>query len=280
MDSPTLLETHFDEFFLAVRRCLLRRVLDPELADELTAETFFRAARRVDQLPAEPQRIQMWLFRIATNVAISFFRKSSTTRAMLHRFSARSLAAATRRCDSAGDDEQACLRGLIRKLPPNYQSVVVLRYFAVSRSRRSPPSWSAVRWRCGCGSAGPSSSCEPTRENSVTPEPGVNARSNRRQVALALLSIDAQVRHLTAHPFAAEARPRNRRWQATRTGRDITWLAATTHPGTHDRSYRSRQSRLLMAAAHDVESTCSMTTRRRLVSTRGKLNSAPASGSC
>ena len=130
MDSPTLLETHFDEFFLAVRRCLLRRVLDPELADELTAETFFRAARRVDQLPAEPQRIQMWLFRIATNVAISFFRKSSTTRAMLHRFSARSLAAATRRCDSAGDDEQACLRGLIRKLPPNYQSVVVLRYFA------------------------------------------------------------------------------------------------------------------------------------------------------
>ena len=61
-----------------VRRHLLAMVHDPELADDLTQETYRRALGRVQSL-RDPRAGLSWLYRIATNVALDRLRQRRPT---------------------------------------------------------------------------------------------------------------------------------------------------------------------------------------------------------
>jgi RNA polymerase sigma-70 factor (ECF subfamily) len=58
----------------AIGRYLLRLVGDPAVAEDLCQETFFRAYRAIFKMDGD-LALRPWLYRIATNLAYSLFRR-------------------------------------------------------------------------------------------------------------------------------------------------------------------------------------------------------------
>lgn len=129
-DSMRLLDLQFEQFYACVHRYLLHRVFDRELAEELTAETFFKAAGAVRRMPADERALQMWLLRVATNVANTHHRKQRIRRLFMGRIASQR---PPTRPDVDQDDEDATrerLRAMLRTLPAKYQAVIALRYYS------------------------------------------------------------------------------------------------------------------------------------------------------
>jgi len=125
------LAVHFNHNYQLVYRYLLHRCFNPELADELTAETFFRAARYVHRLPAGDDLVRAWLLRIAMNLATTRQRRERVRQfvfARLGRDPQRTspLVAAL---DSEPDAQVRRIRQTLLALPAKYQSIIVLRYY-------------------------------------------------------------------------------------------------------------------------------------------------------
>lgn len=128
--SRTLLEAQFDQFYTIVYRYLLHRLFDRELAEELTAETFFKALRSARTVHSREREMQMWLLRIATNLANSHYRKVRLRHLLFGRLSG--IIRQTSAPDPAGepnDDRRVRMRAVLRTLPPKYQTVLTLRYY-------------------------------------------------------------------------------------------------------------------------------------------------------
>lgn len=124
-----LLATSFEPFYATVLRYLLHRVFQRELAEELTAETFYKAVGSVGRLQADEREVQMWLLRIATNLANSHYRREKMRRLLFGRFAAARADAAVGHDAGDGDLRAAKVRAALIALPAKYQTVVVLRYY-------------------------------------------------------------------------------------------------------------------------------------------------------
>jgi len=122
-----LLDSSFERFYSVIYRYLLHRLFDREAAEELSAETLYRAAAAVDRLPADPHRIEIWLLRTATNLVNSHYRKQRLRRFADDR---RSVGASTHGPGSADRERVAALHRALRSLRPGDQTVVVLRHYA------------------------------------------------------------------------------------------------------------------------------------------------------
>ncbi len=137
-DGPLeLLEAEFPRLHAAVHRYLLHRLFDPELAEELAAETFYKAAANAGRLPTEPQRMLYWLLRIATNLANNHQRRGRLRRLLLGRLAARALAESPVEPsrESADSPDVGRLRAALLALRPKYQAVVVLRFYSRMSTR-------------------------------------------------------------------------------------------------------------------------------------------------
>ncbi len=127
-----LLACQFAGFYALVYRYLLHRMFDRELAEELTAQTFYKAAAHPRRLPGDVQQIQFWLIRVATNLANTHYRKARWQSLLFDRF-ARTRPTTTESDNSSHcvlDQQKAHVRCVLKALAPKYQSVVVLRYYA------------------------------------------------------------------------------------------------------------------------------------------------------
>src|SRR3954452_1282177 len=89
--DPDALEAFYREHLDTVQRFVARRVADPHLAADLTAEIFLAA---VDSSPSyRPDRgvPAAWLIGVARNVVATEFRRQSRDRAVASRISGRRL---------------------------------------------------------------------------------------------------------------------------------------------------------------------------------------------
>jgi RNA polymerase sigma-70 factor, ECF subfamily len=129
--SPSgVLSARFEQLYAVVYRYLVHRLFDRELAEELTAETFYRAVGSVGRLRADERHIQMWLLRIATNLANQHYRRVRLRRILLGRFaSARGETGGGDPAPDADDHRASRVRAVLRALPSKYQTVLVLRYY-------------------------------------------------------------------------------------------------------------------------------------------------------
>jgi len=127
-----LLSSEFESLYSTVYNYLLHRLFDRELAEELTAETLYRAAANHIRIRADGRAIRVWLLRTATNLVNAHFRRLRLRRLFLGRFGRGcSLAEATESARASSDaNRSARVRAAVRALRPKYQAVVVLRYFA------------------------------------------------------------------------------------------------------------------------------------------------------
>jgi RNA polymerase sigma factor (sigma-70 family) len=126
-----LLTSHFERFYRRVYGYLLHRLFDQELAEELTAEAFYRAAAHHRRLYGNERQIEVWLLRTAARLADTHYRRMRLHRLLLGRFAQTRSASVSE--DPPGEDElqgsQARVREVLRKLPLRHQSVIVMRYY-------------------------------------------------------------------------------------------------------------------------------------------------------
>lgn len=124
-----LYDTHFDGIF----RYLLLRTGNVAEAEDLTAQTFFKALRGFSRLRWFRRSASAWLYRIATNELNSHIRRSRR-RARWETGVADVGGAAVRERETAEqrlEREQLFrqLAGALRTLKPDEQALVALRYF-------------------------------------------------------------------------------------------------------------------------------------------------------
>ena len=126
-----LLVSDFDRFYAVVHRYLLHRLFDIELAEELTAETFYRAATRPGRFPEDPGHARAWLLRTATNLANTHYRKKRLYRLLRADLASARPTVAERSADPYADqgENPIRVRAVLTALRPKYQAVVVLRYY-------------------------------------------------------------------------------------------------------------------------------------------------------
>ncbi len=125
----------YQELSPALRAYLTRKVGDPEQAEDLVQETFYRALKAfrtgTGWLPSTLKDYRPWLFRIATNLAIDLLRR----RACLT-WCALEAAAAVPTGATEGDPEEAytrlegaeAFRATLRRLPERSRRALVLYY--------------------------------------------------------------------------------------------------------------------------------------------------------
>ena len=125
-----MLSDHFHPLHLAVYRYLLHRVFDADQADDLAAETFYRAVRAIGRFRGNLVQLRAWLLRTAANLASSHCRRQRLWRLIFRRVASRP---AVEAAFPAGDDSQALkaqqVRAALQDLAPRHQNVIVLRYF-------------------------------------------------------------------------------------------------------------------------------------------------------
>ncbi len=126
-----LLVSDFDRFYAVVHRYLLHRVFDGELAEDLTAETFYRAATRSRRFPEDSRHAGAWLLKTATNLANTHYRKKRLYRLLPGRLAKARPTVDERSADfrADGGEDPTRVRAAIAALRPKYQAVVVLRYY-------------------------------------------------------------------------------------------------------------------------------------------------------
>lgn len=113
----------FDAHFDVVYRYCLSRTADPSVAEDVAAQTFYEAARRLTSDPTEPLDRQ-WLFVVAKRRIIDGWRRRERERELAQRVRA------LRPADSAprvGVDGDRVVRALA-SLPERQRRAVVLRY--------------------------------------------------------------------------------------------------------------------------------------------------------
>ncbi len=81
MNSQQLFEAVYEEHASAIKGYAMRRI-DPARADDVVAEVFLVAWRRLDDMPAEPRP---WLFGVATRVLANERRRVARQHAALDR---------------------------------------------------------------------------------------------------------------------------------------------------------------------------------------------------
>ena len=75
------IEKLYREYFTPVYRYTLSLVHDPDMAEEITQETFFRALKKINDYRGEAS-LKVWLCQIARNLSFDSLRRQSKTTAL------------------------------------------------------------------------------------------------------------------------------------------------------------------------------------------------------
>jgi len=116
-----------------IYRYILRLVRDPDRADDLTQETFLRVHQRLDALK-DIGALDVWLYRIATNLCYDHFREREHRRPMLPALSGDDELTAAAENETALRPDQLlqqsemsdCVLHFLAELPPSQREVLIL----------------------------------------------------------------------------------------------------------------------------------------------------------
>ena len=131
----------YDQNYSAILNYCIRRTGNIELAQDITAETFVKALKNISRFEWRDISFSSWLYRIAGNELISYFRKNSYRSVSLDYLSEshglepvspqeleEEFIAAQEKLER--HKEFLAIREQVEKLKQKYQDVIALRYFA------------------------------------------------------------------------------------------------------------------------------------------------------
>ena len=131
----------YDQNYSAILNYCIRRTGNIELAQDITAETFVKALKNITRFEWRDVSFSSWLYRIAGNELISYFRKNSYKSVSLDYLSEshglepvspqeleEEFIAAQEKLER--HKEFLAVREQVGKLKQKYQDVIALRYFS------------------------------------------------------------------------------------------------------------------------------------------------------
>jgi RNA polymerase sigma-70 factor (ECF subfamily) len=118
---PEVLDVLLDRYGREIQGVAWLILRDRDGAEDVLVDTLLTALDRGDQL-RDPERIRLWLMRIAANRALAVRRRSAKV-VQLHVVPDRP----GRRTD---EDDRIALLGCVDRLAPRMRAAVVLRYYA------------------------------------------------------------------------------------------------------------------------------------------------------
>ena len=125
-DAQALAEI-YDRYAERIYRYLYRHLGDAAQAEDLTSEVFLKLLQALNTPRAPRDRLQGWLYRVAHNLAIDWFRQESKSAPLSLD---EGLVAGDGSPSIAVEKRQAQerLREAIRQLTPDQQQVILLRF--------------------------------------------------------------------------------------------------------------------------------------------------------
>ena len=123
-DDESKIKAAYDEYADQIYRFLYWQTGDALLAEDITSEVFYRAWKNKETFLGYNQRA--WLYRVARNLIIDYYRKKKETH-FDEKFEPLS------DIDLHGNAERnetiQKVRRVVADLPPQFRSVVILRFF-------------------------------------------------------------------------------------------------------------------------------------------------------
>jgi RNA polymerase sigma-70 factor (ECF subfamily) len=138
-EDPAVFAAIYEEYYPKIFGYVLKRTASVEIAQDLTAETFFKALHKLWQFRWRNIPFSAWLYRIATNEMNQYFRRGKIAPASLDEllrqgFEPASCSSPETEAVEAQDELErhreyiACQQALGR-LDIKYQEVISLRFF-------------------------------------------------------------------------------------------------------------------------------------------------------
>ncbi len=129
------LEQLYDRYAAIIHRLALRIVHNPELAEEIVQEVFWRAWRRSASFERERGRVAQWLFGIAHNLCIDELRRQRARPVSIYEDGENPFLQQLpdERTDVAGAaavrEHRSLLTDALRQLPAEQRQAIELAYF-------------------------------------------------------------------------------------------------------------------------------------------------------
>lgn len=125
--SPQAFGQLYLQHYQAIARYLLRRTGDRHVTEDLVADVFVSALRRLETFRWRGVTVRLWLYRMATNAANRWCARRR--RDLLRSASSEPAAAVDRRDACETIDDASHLRQRLLRLAPRHQAVLALHYF-------------------------------------------------------------------------------------------------------------------------------------------------------
>ncbi len=139
-NEPEAFGQIFDIYYAKIFNYSLRRVQNRQMAEDLTSEIFFKALAGLKKFRWQSAPFGAWLFKIAHNEVISYYRKGLQKTVSLDQIQAEgdfdfgnSDTAASALVNKESQSEQLqifnAIKDKLNTLPDKYKEVLSLRYF-------------------------------------------------------------------------------------------------------------------------------------------------------
>lgn len=135
--DPEVFGKLYDQYYSRIFNYVLRRVANIEIAQDITSEAFFKALKNLRQFHWRNVPFSSWLYRIATNQIIDYFRGGKQEMFSLEEIPD-SITPSNPLIESEvleakeelrRHEDFLLLHENISKLPIKYQEVITLRFF-------------------------------------------------------------------------------------------------------------------------------------------------------
>lgn len=120
----------YDIFLDSVYKYIFFRVNTQEIAEDITSDVFFKVLRNLKKYTKKTNLpFSAWLFRIAKNSIIDFYRQKSETLEINEEIADESSRGETKRATERDIDKKRILQAM-KKLPEMQAQAIALKYFS------------------------------------------------------------------------------------------------------------------------------------------------------
>lgn len=122
MQTQKEFQNLYEEFRAPIFRFLVYKTKDEHLAHELVNDVFFKASRSLKSLK-EPQKLQSWLYKIASNLVVDHYRKQKTNTQSIHEGLYEELPQ-----EGIYEELSCCVEHFVNQLQPSYAKALSAVY--------------------------------------------------------------------------------------------------------------------------------------------------------
>ncbi len=134
LDEETFTQ-YYEEYFPLIFRYVSRRIADRAEAEDLVSTVFLKAIEQRESFDEEKGSFKTWVYRIATNTMIDFFRKNAkNSHTALGDELIETVPSQEKSANRLTDEhlEKDHIHDVIGTLSERYQEALLLRYFSDS----------------------------------------------------------------------------------------------------------------------------------------------------